>query len=421
MNDEEDTAVEGSSSDTGLGPAPAGPQVVRRPLRRSRTNRIFAGVAGGLGQYLGIDPIMVRLAIVVLTLLGGAGLALYLAAWILVPLEGDPRSVGEEAMGKATAYFDREFGDRRDRSWIWIALLVIGGLIIVSNLGNVGRYERAWFWAVLLIAGGVWLYRQDALVRNPGGPPTGAGAGANVGAGEAAGPTTASPVGIAHHPSPPRSASTPRVRTEKPPGSRLSRYTFALGLVALGTLAMLDNAGILDVTAAQYAAVALISAGAGLVVGSVLGRARSLIFWGLLLVPFVLVADQIDLPADGASGDRLYAPTSANEVEAQHRMFAGNMSFELSEMEWGADPVEINANLGMGQIEIEVPEGVDVKFRGHVGIGAVNLFGRERSGSNVGLKVDEETGEGPELIVDADMFIGEIVVRRTPEQARESS
>lgn len=382
---------------------------------------MFAGVAGGLGQYLGIDPILVRLVFAVLTLLGGAGVALYLAAWVLVPLEGDPRSVGEEAMGRATAYFDRELGEGRDRSWIWTTLLVIGGLIVISNLGHVGWYDGAWFWAILLIAGGVWLYRQDSGGRNPGTPDPGAHAAANAGVGEAAGPTTASSVGTPYHPARPRPAYTPKVRPVKPPGSRLGRYTFALGLVVLGILAMLDNAGIVHVTAAQYAAAALTTAGAGLVVGSVLGRARSLIFWGLLLVPFVLVAEQIDLPVDRGSGDRLYAPTSADELAAQHRMFAGNMSFELSEMEWGTDPVAIDANLGLGQIEIEVPEGVDVKFRGHVGIGAVNLFGRERSGSNVGLKVDQETGEGPELIVNADMFIGEIVVRRTPEQAKEVS
>jgi phage shock protein C len=57
-------------------------------LFRSRSERVIAGVAGGLGQYFGIDPTLVRIAFVVLTLLWGGGLFLYLALWIIVPLEG---------------------------------------------------------------------------------------------------------------------------------------------------------------------------------------------------------------------------------------------------------------------------------------------------------------------------------------------
>jgi phage shock protein C len=56
-----------------------------RRLRRSRSDRMIAGVCGGIGEYLGIDPPVVRLAFVGLTLLGGAGAVIYVAAWIVVP------------------------------------------------------------------------------------------------------------------------------------------------------------------------------------------------------------------------------------------------------------------------------------------------------------------------------------------------
>ena len=58
-----------------------------RRLTRSRTDRRIAGVCGGLAAYSGIDANVVRLAMVVLALLGGSGVVLYLVAWAIVPKE----------------------------------------------------------------------------------------------------------------------------------------------------------------------------------------------------------------------------------------------------------------------------------------------------------------------------------------------
>jgi phage shock protein PspC (stress-responsive transcriptional regulator) len=60
------------------------PPVTKR-LTRSTSDRVIAGVAGGLGRYFGVDAVVMRLAFVVLIFFGGAGLILYGAAWILVP------------------------------------------------------------------------------------------------------------------------------------------------------------------------------------------------------------------------------------------------------------------------------------------------------------------------------------------------
>lgn len=56
-------------------------------LYRSRSDRMIAGVAGGLAQYLNVDPTLVRLGFVVLSLAGGPGLLLYIVMWIVVPEE----------------------------------------------------------------------------------------------------------------------------------------------------------------------------------------------------------------------------------------------------------------------------------------------------------------------------------------------
>ncbi len=57
-------------------------------LRRSRHDRKIAGVAGGLARHLDVDPIILRVALVVLIFFGGAGLLIYGAGWLLVPEEG---------------------------------------------------------------------------------------------------------------------------------------------------------------------------------------------------------------------------------------------------------------------------------------------------------------------------------------------
>ena len=62
---------------------------VRAPLRRSRDDRMIAGVVGGLARYFGIDPTLARAGYVVISLLSAAfpGLLVYLLLWALVPQE----------------------------------------------------------------------------------------------------------------------------------------------------------------------------------------------------------------------------------------------------------------------------------------------------------------------------------------------
>ena len=64
---------------------------VARPLRRSRTNRQIAGVVGGLAEYFGVDPTLLRVVYVVGSLVSAAfpGLLVYLLLWLLIPEAGD--------------------------------------------------------------------------------------------------------------------------------------------------------------------------------------------------------------------------------------------------------------------------------------------------------------------------------------------
>src|SRR5438067_229644 len=79
-------------------PLPEPPKAKR--LTRSSSDRVIAGVASGLGRYFNLDAVVVRLVFIVLVFLGGAGVVVYAAAWLLVPAE-DAEGEGFDAAGVA--------------------------------------------------------------------------------------------------------------------------------------------------------------------------------------------------------------------------------------------------------------------------------------------------------------------------------
>jgi phage shock protein C len=60
---------------------------MQRRLYRSRTDKILGGVCGGLSEYSGVDPTLVRLVFVILALAGGPGILIYLIMWLITPLQ----------------------------------------------------------------------------------------------------------------------------------------------------------------------------------------------------------------------------------------------------------------------------------------------------------------------------------------------
>jgi phage shock protein PspC (stress-responsive transcriptional regulator) len=125
-----------------------------RRLQRSRSDRMVAGVSGGLARYFDIHPAVFRVGFVVLTLLGGAGILIYAVAALVMPDEGKTDSVATAALR-----------DRRDRPWplIGLGLLAVAVVILLSR-------ATLWFdgdaWWLFLIAGALVLW----LTRHPSEP-----------------------------------------------------------------------------------------------------------------------------------------------------------------------------------------------------------------------------------------------------------
>jgi phage shock protein C len=82
-------------------------------LMRSRTEKVIAGVAGGIATYLSIDPVLVRLALVAL-LFTGVGVLLYPILWLIMPLEGGSGPAPEQAIDEMRAQFERAGDQMRD-------------------------------------------------------------------------------------------------------------------------------------------------------------------------------------------------------------------------------------------------------------------------------------------------------------------
>ena len=106
-----------------------------RRIYRSRAERVVAGVGGGLAEYLGVDPVLVRIAIVALAF-AGVGVIGYLIAWIVIP-EAPPDPVPE--VGPSDA----------NRAKFVLGLLLVGAgvLYLVDWLLPVRRA----FWPLALI------------------------------------------------------------------------------------------------------------------------------------------------------------------------------------------------------------------------------------------------------------------------------
>lgn len=136
-------------------------------LFRSREDRVFGGVSGGLGEYFSIDSNLIRLGFVLLSLAGGGGIILYLICWLVIPLPGE-KSVFE------TIKFDKKIGDiqedvttnftpknTQNRTGFW--LIVIGLFLLLINFNYISFEWIVRLWPLILIAIGWQVYSRPKV------------------------------------------------------------------------------------------------------------------------------------------------------------------------------------------------------------------------------------------------------------------
>jgi phage shock protein PspC (stress-responsive transcriptional regulator) len=380
-----------------------------RPRRRANDRKV-AGVAAAISRRYAIDPVLVRVAFVVATVIGGSGVLLYLLGWLLLPIEGDEASGAERMFGRG----------RSSMSAVLTILLVL--LLIPATWAVVG--DRASGVLGLLVALGalVLLHRsRAALGEIPGMPrpspttPAPAVPAATVPATTAAmaapaDPPAWDPLGAAPfawdlpEPSAPPAPATP------PRGARFKVTPITLGLALLtGGLAVAFAPGL---SAAGIAALLLGVVGLGLVVGSFLQSGRGLI---LLAIPLALLTWVLHAaPAAGFQvGGSYWDPATVAEVQPHYGVTLGNGSLDLTGLQLAQGQiVRTSVNVGVGETHVILPANVDAQVSCQSQVGQVDCLGRTGSDR---VDVTDNGLDGPgggKVILDVHAGMGEVHVER---------
>jgi phage shock protein C len=145
-------------------------QDTQRPVRlqRSRDDRVISGVAAGIAEYLGTDPVVVRLIFVVLALAGGGGVLAYLVAWLIVPDAGDrdgppppPGEVGEE--GTQPSVVTGRTRRTEPSVLVGLVLVALGAGLLIERI--VPGFSWRFAGPALLVALGVLLVSRGRMGR----------------------------------------------------------------------------------------------------------------------------------------------------------------------------------------------------------------------------------------------------------------
>lgn len=134
---------------------------MERRLYRSRKNRIVAGVAGGLGEYFDIDPVLIRVIFVVATLASGVGFLAYIVLWIVVPYErfefqqSAASAEGDSNMGHDAEAYGRRNRKQRGNVVGGMVLIFLGVLFLAQNY--IPDFHFSDTWPLLLVAIGAGL------------------------------------------------------------------------------------------------------------------------------------------------------------------------------------------------------------------------------------------------------------------------
>ncbi len=368
----------------------------------------MAGVAGGLAHYVGIDPLVVRIGLVVLALFGGSGLLIYALGWLFMPDEGATQTEaqllirGRGALGTI----------------ILIVVLAVAGVYVFEGLGAPSATV-----AVAAIALAAYLAQRSRDRYHLGAPPASgwpaapaapaSGAyGQTPGTAYAMNPSTATTEQLPYVPS----GSGVYLPPPQPPRrkSALGRLTLSAALLVAGILAAVGSATSISVPAVVVFAAALSVVGAGLLAGAVYGRSRWLVVVGVLLAIATAGASVDHGDVSGGVGTRTWDPQTVAEVASPYEIGAGDAVLDLRDLDLASSgPLRITAHIGVGQLRVLAPEGVPIEVEAHVGLGQIVLpDSTGPDGVDNNASYSSSQGAGGPIALKLWVGVGNLEVRR---------
>ncbi|MFG2991448.1 PspC domain-containing protein [Streptomyces sp. NPDC048257] len=374
----------------------------RPPLRRSKRDKVLAGVCGGLGRYFDLDPVVFRIVLGVLAVTGGVGLIFYGFAWLLLPQEGEEDSEAKKLLA----------GRVEGATLAAVFAALVGCALFLSMLDNGGL--AAFSVLVVLALGGAayWSQRQrhtcppEAQAPEPGGggahrtplspappetqaPPTPGGpswwrdplvkdgtTGPVGGTGYLWGPDdSAEPAADGRIP---ESAAKAPVAPARPRGG-IGGRVFVLALLAgiAGTAVDWEGHPLGEALQTGLAA-ALIVFGLGLAVSSLLGRTG---FGTIVLAVFTsgLLAGAAVLPREiGTDWQRVeWRPAAVADVRPVYEAGTGLATLDLSRLDVPkGTTVAVEATIDAGRLKVVLPREVTAQADVTIGrLGDVQMPG----------------------------------------------
>ena len=354
-------------------PTPTSPPPERRWARSD--DRIVLGVAGGLGRALAIEPMVVRIAFVVLGLFSGVGILLYIAGLAL--LADSPTSPTPSTLRRIAG---------------------AGAALIAARVlldGDAHLPDPGWVLALGLLGAAVALWRGRGPEEWRSAPPD-----VDVQT-DADGGSTSDRW---------NSLITKQRERPRPPRSPLGLLTIGAATV-VGALVWLLGSSADDRGALAFGLATLVL-GVGLLVGAFAGRARWLIVPALGTATAAVVAAALSFAGvglDHRSGDRHEFIDAGSTVEPVYRTGIGTFELDLSNFTRDAST---EVGVGVGDLTVVVPADAHVQLDARVGPGEINAFGSTRSGYRRSLSLDNNTDGARMIKLKLRVGVGSIDVRR---------
>jgi hypothetical protein len=215
------------------------------------------------------------------------------------------------------------------------------------------------------------------------------------------------------------------------PSGLLTPTVLSLLAIGAGICWALSSAGVAHFTITSVAAGGLVIVGAGLIASLWLGRATALIFAGVGLAGVMLVSSAIGSFVDrahawrdgafdssglehmsGAMGDRVFRPTSLDELRPSYELGLGKLTLDLSQLPPIEGTRDVQVKIGAGELYVLLPPGPRVEAHGEIGLGEATVLGRHEAGGGLDLSSsDPGQGQGT-LRIDFNLGLGHGAVRR---------